>query len=168
METIITKSQVADAVYAAIPQLACVLPADIASGLEAARATEDSLRGRAVLDQLVENARIAAADCVPICQDTGTVWVSLEVGPDMLVPGDVFAEVNNAVARAYDAVSYTHLDVYKRQGEMLPATLPDTLPRPPFKKKKPFTEDGVELKAWKMDALPYLCLLYTSVRRHAN
>ncbi|HIW76938.1 MULTISPECIES: DNA topoisomerase I [Gordonibacter] len=42
------------------------------------------------------------------------------------------------------------------EGEMLPATLPDTLPRPPFKKKKPFTEDGVELKAWKMDALPYL------------
>ena len=102
METVITKSQVADAVYAAIPQLACVLPPDIASGLETARATEDSLRGRAVLDQLVENARIAAADCVPICQDTGTVWVSLEVGPDVLVPGDVFAEVNGAVARAYD------------------------------------------------------------------
>ncbi len=36
------------------------------------------------------------------------------------------------------------------------ADIPKTLPRPPFKKKKPFTEDGVELKAWKMDALPYL------------
>ena len=41
-------------------------------------------------------------------------------------------------------------------GESLPATLPDSLPKPPFKKKKPFTEDGVELKSWKMDALPYL------------
>ena len=41
-------------------------------------------------------------------------------------------------------------------GEVLPAKLPDSLAKPPFKKKKPFTEDSVELKAWKMDALPYL------------
>ena len=41
-------------------------------------------------------------------------------------------------------------------GKTLPAQLPDTLAKPPFKKKKPFTEDSVELKAWKMDALPYL------------
>ncbi len=30
------------------------------------------------------------------------------------------------------------------EGETVPAQLPDTLPKPPFKKKKPFTEDGVE------------------------
>ena len=41
-------------------------------------------------------------------------------------------------------------------GEAVSAAIPATLPKPPFKKKKPFTEDGVELKAWKMDALPYL------------
>ena len=100
METIITKSQVADAVYAAIPRLACELPADIAAGLEAARAAEDNPRGRAVLDQLVENARIAREDRVPICRDTGTVWVSLEIGPGVLADGDVFADVDDAVARA--------------------------------------------------------------------
>ena len=53
METIITKSQVADAVYAAIPKLACVLPADIEAGLAVARDLEDNPRGRAVLDQLI-------------------------------------------------------------------------------------------------------------------
>ncbi|WP_251198386.1 DNA topoisomerase I [Anaerotardibacter muris] len=41
-------------------------------------------------------------------------------------------------------------------GEMIPADLPADLPKPPFKKKKPFVPDGVELKAWKMEALPYL------------
>ncbi len=55
--------------------------------------------------------------------------------------------------------------VYKRrggwqgvtaEGEAIPADIPATLARPPFKKKKPFTEDGVELKSWKMEALPYL------------
>ncbi len=42
------------------------------------------------------------------------------------------------------------------EGEAIPADIPDALARPPFKKKKPFTEDGVELKSWKMEALPYL------------
>lgn len=41
-------------------------------------------------------------------------------------------------------------------GETVPASIPDELPKPPFKKKKPFTVDGVELGAWKMEALPYL------------
>ena len=41
-------------------------------------------------------------------------------------------------------------------GRTLPAAIPDSLPKPPFKKKKPFTADGVELKGWKMEALPYL------------
>lgn len=101
METFITKSQVADAVYAAIPQLACVLPADIVAGLEAARTVEDNPRGCAVLDQLLKNARIAQEDCVPICQDTGTVWASLEIGPDVCVRGDVLSGVDEAVGRAY-------------------------------------------------------------------
>ncbi|WP_080798512.1 DNA topoisomerase I [Arabiibacter massiliensis] len=49
------------------------------------------------------------------------------------------------------------------EGETFPAELPATLPKPPFKKKKPFTEDGVELKAWKMDALPYL--VYAPIKK---
>ena len=39
---------------------------------------------------------------MPLCQDTGTVWASLEIGPDVLVAGDVLADVDDAVARAYD------------------------------------------------------------------
>ena len=42
------------------------------------------------------------------------------------------------------------------EGEAVPANIPASLPKPPFKKKKPFTVDGVDLKGWKMEALPYL------------
>ena len=42
------------------------------------------------------------------------------------------------------------------EGEAVPAQIPSSLPKPPFKKKKPFSEDGVDLKGWKMEALPYL------------
>lgn len=99
--TMITKEQVAQAVYEAIPRIACVLPDDVRAALEAAREEEGDTRGAVVLGHLLENADIAERDRVPICQDTGTVWVCLEVGPDVCVPGDVFACVDDAVARAY-------------------------------------------------------------------
>ena len=54
-----------------------------------------------MLDRILENARIGVADNVPICQDTGSVWVCLEVGEALAVPGDIFSRVNDAVARAY-------------------------------------------------------------------
>lgn len=102
MERLITKEAVAQAVCELIPTLACVLPNDVARGIEAARDDETHPLGRAVLDQLCENMRIASEDSVPLCQDTGTVWVSLDAGPGVLVPADVFSLVNDAVARAYD------------------------------------------------------------------
>jgi DNA topoisomerase-1 len=60
---------------------------------------------------------------------------------------------------------FTPQIVYKKRGgwqgvtvdgEAVPANIPEGLARPPFKKKKPFFEDGVDLKGWKMEALPYL------------
>ena len=42
------------------------------------------------------------------------------------------------------------------EGESVKADIPSSLPKPPFKKRKPFSENGVDLKGWKMEALPYL------------
>lgn len=97
----ITAHDVSDALEQAIPRLATTLPDDVLAGLMAARESETGQRARIVLDQLVENAAIASEDAVPICQDTGTVWVCLEIGPDVSVTGDVLSEVDVAVARAY-------------------------------------------------------------------
>ena len=99
---VITAASVHDALASLVPQLASVLPDDILAGLIAAREVETGDRAHIVLDQLVENVRIAKQDKVPICQDTGTVWVCLEVGPDVLVPGNVLSRVNEAVAFAYE------------------------------------------------------------------
>ncbi len=42
-------------------------------------------------------------------------------------------------------------------GVIVEASIPDDLPKPPYKtKRKPFLPDGIALSAWKMDALPYL------------
>ena len=97
----VTPGDIEAALLPLIPQLATRVPDDILSGLVAARETETGARARIVLDQLVQNACVAADDCVPICQDTGTVWACLEAGPDVLVPGNVFSRVNDAVAKSY-------------------------------------------------------------------
>lgn len=92
---------VAEAVYASIVRCAVTLREDVRDGIAHARDAEAEPRARAVLDQVLENARIAQRDGVPICQDTGTVWVRLEVGEDLLLPGNALSQVNDAVARAY-------------------------------------------------------------------
>ncbi|MDR0513883.1 MAG: fumarate hydratase [Coriobacteriaceae bacterium] len=97
----ISAGQVATAIEAAIPAIACDLPSDVLEALTVARAKETGARGAVVLDHLTENARIASEDQVPLCQDTGVVWACLEIGPGVTVEGDVFSGVDAAVARAY-------------------------------------------------------------------
>lgn len=93
---------VGEAVYDAIRQCAVTLRPDFRKAVEAAReeAAPES-REAGVLDRILENARIGATDGVPICQDTGSVRVCLEVGESLAVPGNIFSRVNDAVARAY-------------------------------------------------------------------
>lgn len=101
MGAVVTKEQVADIVRDALPTLSFNLPGDIEAGLRAALAKETDARAAMALDLLVRNAEIARQDRVPICQDTGSVWVCLEIGPDVTVSGDVFEGVDQAVAHAY-------------------------------------------------------------------
>lgn len=94
-------SRIAAAVREAIPLAATRLRPDVMEALAAAASAERSPRGRAVLEQLVANARIAERDAVPLCQDTGSVWVRIELGADECLCGDVQSAVDEAVADAY-------------------------------------------------------------------
>lgn len=98
---IISPERVAEATYQAIRMCAVTLRPDVRKGVERAQAREDQPRAQRVLQQILENARIAKEDGVPLCQDTGTVWVCLEAGYDVCIPGNVFSKVDDAVARAY-------------------------------------------------------------------
>lgn len=93
--------QVADAVREAVATAAVTLRPDVLAAIRAAAVAETSERGRRVLTQLVENAEIAAADRVPLCQDTGTVWVRVTVGTEECLTGDLHAELDRAVAESY-------------------------------------------------------------------
>jgi tartrate/fumarate subfamily iron-sulfur-dependent hydro-lyase alpha chain len=96
-------AELAALVEAAIPQLASTLRPDYLAALQSSVHAEKDERGKAVLSQLVANSELAAAQGLPICQDTGYVWVCLEVGGAVSVPAAIFSQINAAVARAYKA-----------------------------------------------------------------
>lgn len=98
----ITPDIVAQEVEKAIPHIASQLPEDVYQGLIAALEKETHPRGLIALEQLVENAKIASCDHVPLCQDTGSVWICLEIGSEVDIAGNIFSQVDDAVSRAYD------------------------------------------------------------------
>ena len=80
-----------------------VLRPDVLSALEAAGRREKAGTVSAkMMAALIENARIAKEESIPICQDTGMAAVFLEIGVDADTAGvDIVSAVNRGVARAY-------------------------------------------------------------------
>jgi len=78
------------------------LPEDVVRAMERAREVEESDVGREVLGICLENARVAARERVPICQDTGVTIVFLELGQDLrLVGGDLYTAIGEGVRQGY-------------------------------------------------------------------
>lgn len=75
---------------------------DMLAALERARAAEESEIGRTVLGRLLENARVAREEWFPICQDTGTAVVFLDLGQDVHVTGGALEDaIDEGVRRGY-------------------------------------------------------------------
>jgi fumarate hydratase subunit alpha len=69
-----------------------------AKGLE----KEESPLGRDALRQLLENARIAQEEGLPLCQDTGLAVVFVEIGQDIhIVNGDLNDAIHEGVRQGY-------------------------------------------------------------------
>jgi fumarate hydratase subunit alpha len=75
---------------------------DVVSALRRARDEEVSPVGRSILDQLLENARVAHEEGLPLCQDTGLTVVFLEMGQDVhVVGGELDEAIEEGVRRGY-------------------------------------------------------------------
>lgn len=78
------------------------LSPDMVSAIEEGERNEKSPLGKQILSQLKENLEIAAADMIPICQDTGMAVVFLEVGQDVHFEGQNLEDaVNEGVRLGY-------------------------------------------------------------------
>jgi len=81
-----------------------VLRPDVLRALEEARDAETASSSVKMLDVLVENAKAARKNSIPICQDTGMAVVFVEMGADIHIEGGTIPEaVNKGVAEAYEA-----------------------------------------------------------------
>jgi fumarate hydratase subunit alpha len=85
------------------------LPPDVLGGLERAAGKESNPRAAAILRQLIENARIAVQDQVPLCQDTGLTVVFVEQGAQVAIaaaaPGrqTLIEAIDEGVRAGYEA-----------------------------------------------------------------
>lgn len=65
-------------------------------------ATEESLLGKKVLNQLNENLDIAGNDMIPICQDTGMAVIFINVGQEVhFTNGNITDAINEGVRQGY-------------------------------------------------------------------
>jgi len=93
-------TDIATRVAELLTQAATQLRPDVRTALEMALARERNERARGVLAALLENDEIARRDGVPICQDTGTTWIRLELAAGEYVTGDVQAACDAACGEA--------------------------------------------------------------------
>nr|WP_322818223.1 fumarate hydratase [Tepidiforma sp.] len=78
------------------------LPEDVEGAIRAARATERSPLAVQIIDEILENAQVARERMLPLCQDTGTAVVILEIGQDVHITGGyVIDAVNEGIRRGY-------------------------------------------------------------------
>jgi len=79
-----------------------VLSEDMIKALESAIKEEDSILGKKVLSRLLENARIAKKESIPICQDTGFAVFFVELGDRVKIKGGTLIDaINEGVRRGY-------------------------------------------------------------------
>lgn len=78
------------------------LPEDVLGGLRRAESTERSPLAKQVLIEILENADLSKRELIPLCQDTGTTVVMVEVGQDVhVVGGSLRDAINAGVSKGY-------------------------------------------------------------------
>jgi fumarate hydratase subunit alpha len=94
--------ELSDAIRDAVIRANTVMTPDIKRQLERGQERESEPVASAVIADLLENAAIAQAEQIPMCQDTGMVVVYLTFGQDVhWMDGEVEAAINDGIRRGY-------------------------------------------------------------------
>ena len=78
------------------------LPADIRRSFETAYERESSPAAKEIFRQLLENADLAHATKLPLCQDTGLAVFFVEMGEGVYVEGNLKDAINAGVREGYE------------------------------------------------------------------
>jgi fumarate hydratase subunit alpha len=98
----ITADQITETVARLAIEATHYLPADVEGAIRRARQTERNPLGVQIIDEILENAEIARTRMLPLCQDTGTAVVMVEVGQDVHITGAYLIDaINEGIRRGY-------------------------------------------------------------------
>ena len=98
----IDAKEIADTVARLAQEANFDLEKDVHAALERGLKAEESPVGKEIFNQLLENEKIARAERMPICQDTGLAVVFVDIGQDAHVAGGALDEaINEGVRRGY-------------------------------------------------------------------
>lgn len=101
---------------------------DVLAALNKALEVEESPTGKEIINELIENARVAKEEGIAICQDTGLAVVFIELGQDVhLVEGDLNEAISEGVRQGYQEgylrKSACHCFTRKNTGDNTPAII---------------------------------------------
>ena len=98
----ITADQITETVARLAIEATHYLPEDVEGATRRARQTERNPLGVQIIDEILENAEIARTRMLPLCQDTGTAVVMVEVGQDVHITGAYLIDaINEGIRRGY-------------------------------------------------------------------
>jgi fumarate hydratase subunit alpha len=125
----ISDKTIEQAIYELCTDVCINMPKDTERLLEKAYETEVSSYGKANLKMALDNIKVAKAENMPICQDTGMVTVFAEIGQDVHIKGSFNDAVNNGVRKAYVPFRKSVLSPIKREntGDNTPAVIHTSL-----------------------------------------
>jgi fumarate hydratase subunit alpha len=124
----ISTSQITTAIRDLCIQANTQLGEDVLAAFHKAIELEVSATGKDILEKLVENARIAREEEIPICQDTGFAVIFVELGQEVhLIGGDLKEAINEGVRQGYLEgylrKSICHPFTRKNTGDNTPAVI---------------------------------------------
>jgi len=95
--------QIRETVKTLCIEATCVLPDDVVGALQTAKRMEESPVAVRVLDQILVNADMARTEMLPLCQDTGTTVIFLDIGQDVhIAGGDLREALRDGVGEGYN------------------------------------------------------------------
>ncbi|MBA4180529.1 MAG: fumarate hydratase [Anaerolinea sp.] len=98
----ITAGQITETVARLAVEATHFLPEDVEGAIRSAKTTERNPLAVQILEEILENAEIARTRMLPLCQDTGSAVVHVEIGQDVHVTGGYLIDaINEGIRRGY-------------------------------------------------------------------
>lgn len=101
MKRIIREDEITEAVKRIAMEANFELGEDVIDALTTYYNQEPSPIGRALLEQILENARLAREERIPLCQDTGFAVVFADVGEEVVIEGNLKRAIEEGIRQGY-------------------------------------------------------------------